>query len=54
MIADQTADIAKALQSPGKTVAAAQIRLLVAEDGIIQSLSAQGFTISDPTKPLVD
>jgi hypothetical protein len=50
----QTDAIAEALKTPGKTVAAASIRLLVAEDGIIQRLRAQGFTVADPAKPLTE
>jgi hypothetical protein len=52
VIEDQTAAIAAALQTPGKAVAAASIRLLVAEDGVIERLRAQGFTVADPSKPL--
>lgn len=51
-IAERTAAIAAALKAPGKTVAAAPIRQLVAEGGIIQRLKALGFTVSDPTRPL--
>ena len=51
-IEEQTQTIATALRTPGKTVAAAPIRQLVAEDGIIQRLKAQGFEVSDPALPL--
>ena len=51
-IEERTKAIATALASPGKTVAAAPIRQLVAEDGIIQRLKAQGLDVSDPSKPL--
>jgi hypothetical protein len=53
-IEERTAAIAMALATPGKSVAAAPIRQLVAEDGIIQRLKARGFAVSDPTKPLLD
>jgi hypothetical protein len=53
-IAFQTALIAQALDRPGKVVAAARITHLVATDGILERLRAQGFTIADPSKPLED
>ena len=48
----QTALIAQALDRPGKVIAAAHIDQLVAKDGILERLRAQGFTIHDPSKPL--
>lgn len=51
-IEERTATIAAALATSGKTVAAASIRQLVAENGIIQRLKAQGFDVSDPSKLL--
>jgi hypothetical protein len=51
-IAFQTALIAQALDKPGKVIAAAHIEQLVAKDGILERLRAQGFTIADPSKPL--
>lgn len=51
-IAFQTALIAQALDKPGKVIAAAHIDQLVATDGILERLRAQGFTIADPSKPL--
>ena len=53
-IAFQTALIAQALDRPGKVIAAAHIDQLVARDGILERLRAQGFTIHDPSKPLED
>lgn len=51
-IAFQTALIAQALDKPGKVIAAAHIDQLIAKDGILERLRAQGFTIADPSKPL--
>jgi hypothetical protein len=51
-VAFQTALIAQALDRPGKVVAAAHIDQLIAKDGILERLRAQGFTIHDPSKPL--
>ena len=48
----QAKAIAAALDAPGKSVAVAPLRLLVAEDGILQRLQAQGYTIADPARPL--
>jgi len=51
-VAFQTALIAQALDKPGKVVAAAHIDQLIARDGILERLRAQGFTIHDPSQPL--
>jgi hypothetical protein len=51
-IAFQTSLIAQALDRPGKVVAVALTSHLVARDGILERLRAQGFTIADPSKPL--
>jgi hypothetical protein len=51
-IAFQTSLIAQALDRPGKVVAVALTSHLVAKDGILERLRAQGFTIADPSKPL--
>lgn len=51
-IAFQTSLIAQALERPGKVVAIALIPLLVERDGILERLRAQGYTVSDPSKPL--
>lgn len=53
-VAFQTALNAQALDKPGKVIAAAHIDQLVAKDGILDRLRAQGFTIHDPSKPLED
>lgn len=46
--------IAQSLNKPGKVIALAQITLLVAKNGILERLRAQGFEISDPAKPLTE
>lgn len=51
-IAFQTSLIAQALDRPGKVIGAARISHLVAKDGILERLRAQGFTIADSSKPL--
>lgn len=53
-IEERTAAIVTALTTPGKTVAAAPIRQLVAEGGIIERLKARGLAVSDPTKALIE
>jgi len=45
----QTAAIVEALEQPGKTVAAVPLRLLVADDGVIERLRARGVAVVDPT-----
>lgn len=51
-VAFQTTLIAQALDKPGKVIAASHIDQLVAKDGILERLRAQGFTTADPSKPL--
>lgn len=45
---DQAADIAKALDRPGKAVAAVNLRRLLADDGVIARLRARGLKVSGP------
>lgn len=49
-----TKAIEDALATPGKTVAALHIPLLVAEDGILERLRKKGYTVSDPSRPLTE
>ncbi len=42
------AAIAKALQTPGKAVAVIELRSLLAHDGVLDRLRAQGFTVTPP------
>ena len=46
-IADETAAIAHDLQSPGVSVAAIPLRSLVARDGVLARLQAQGYEVQD-------
>ncbi len=45
---DAVAAIAKALQTPGKAVAVIELRSLLAEDGVLERLKGQGFTVTAP------
>lgn len=45
---DAVAAIAKALQIPGKAVAVIELRSLLAEDGVLERLKGQGFTVTAP------
>lgn len=49
--ADQAAAIAHALKRPGHAVAVVQLRPLLAQDGVLQRLRAQGFKVLDPGEP---
>ncbi|WP_184722729.1 TraB/GumN family protein [Caulobacter sp.] len=40
--------IAKALKTPGKAVAVIELRSLLAQDGVLDRLRAQGFTVTAP------
>jgi hypothetical protein len=53
-IETQTAAIARVLDRRRKAVAVAPLRLLVAEDGILQRLKARGYVVADPERPLTD
>jgi hypothetical protein len=52
LIETATTEISTALQTPGHIVAVVPMRQLLAEEGVLQRLRAQGFTIADPLKPL--
>lgn len=54
LIETQSEAIAEALKVPGRVVAVAPIRQLVAQEGILARLRAQGFTVADPKQPLAD
>ena len=54
VIETQTAQISEALQTPGKIVAVVPMRQLLAEEGVLQRLRAQGFTVSDPGAHLTE
>lgn len=45
---DAVAAIAKALKTPGKAVAVIELRSLLAQDGVLERLRAQGFTVTAP------
>lgn len=49
--ADQAAAIARALKTPGHAVAVVQLRPLLAQDGVLARLRAQGFKVLDPGQP---
>ena len=53
-VAFHTDAIARALETPGKAVAALHIPQLVAEDGVLARLKARGYTIAEPSKPLTE
>jgi hypothetical protein len=44
----QTTAIKAALDKPGKTVAAVQLRVLLAQGGVLQRLAADGYDIVSP------
>lgn len=48
LIETQTAQISEALKTPGKVVAVVPMRQLLAEEGVLQRLRAEGYTVSDP------
>jgi hypothetical protein len=48
---DQAADIAAALQTPGKAVAVVALRRLVAENGVVARLEARGLKVTGPGEP---
>ena len=54
LIETQTAQISEALQTPGKIVAVVPMRQLLAEEGVLQRLRAQGFIVSDPGAHLTE
>lgn len=54
VIETQTAAIAEALKTPGRVVTVTPLRQLIAQDGILARLRAQGFTVADPKQPLED
>ncbi len=45
---DAVAAIAKALSTPGKAVAVIELRSLLAQDGVLDRLRGQGFTVTAP------
>lgn len=45
---DAVAAIAKALKTPGKAVAVIELRALLAQEGVLDRLRAQGFTVTPP------
>lgn len=49
--ADQAGAIARALKTPGHAVAVVQLRPLLAQDGVLARLRAQGFKVLDPGQP---
>lgn len=54
LIETQTAQISQALKAPGKVVAAIPMRQLLAEEGVLQRLRAEGYTVSDAGAHLSD
>jgi hypothetical protein len=52
--ADQAGAIAGALKTPGHAVAVVQLRPLLAQDGVLARLRAQGFKVLDPGQPDLD
>ena len=52
--ADQAGAIARALKTPGHAVAVVQLRPLLAQDGVLARLRAQGFRVLDPGQPDLD
>jgi len=48
---DQAAAVARALKTPGHAVAVVQLRPLLAQDGVLARLRAQGFKVLDPGQP---
>jgi hypothetical protein len=44
-MADATSAIASALRSGGTSVAVVNLRTLLAQEGVLQRLKAQGFTV---------
>jgi hypothetical protein len=54
LIETQTAQISEALRTPGKIVAVVPMRQLLAEEGVLQRLRAEGFTVSDPGAHLTE
>lgn len=48
LIETQTAQISDALKTPGKVVAVVPMRQLLAEEGVLQRLRAEGYTVSEP------
>lgn len=53
-IENQTVAIARTLDRRRKAVAVVPLRLLVAEDGVLQRLKARGYVVADPAKPLTN
>jgi hypothetical protein len=51
-IAFQTQVVMEALRRPGKVVAVYPIDNLIAKDGILARLQAEGYTVADPSLPL--
>lgn len=45
---DAVKAIAKALKTPGKSVAVVELRALLAEGGVLEQLRAKGFTVTTP------
>jgi hypothetical protein len=53
-IESQTVAISRALDRRRKAVAVVPLRLLVAEDGVLQRLKARGYVVADPSRPLTN
>jgi hypothetical protein len=53
-IETQTAAIAQTLDRRRRAVAVVPLRLLVAEDGVLQRLKARGYVVADPSRPLTN
>jgi uncharacterized protein YbaP (TraB family) len=47
---ETAAAIAKALSSPGQAVAVVELRQLLAQDGVLERLRRQGFTVTTPDR----
>ncbi len=45
---DQTAAIARSLKAPGEAIAVVELRSLVSQGGVLDSLRAQGFAVQTP------
>jgi len=46
--ADEAAAIAAALRTPGHAIALVPLRPLLAQNGVLERLKAQGFTVKTP------
>jgi hypothetical protein len=45
---DQTAAIVRSLKTPGEAIAVVELRSLVSQGGVLDSLRAQGYAVQTP------